>query len=182
MIVNNEAAVIERCLDSVLPVIDRWVICDTGSTDRTPEIINGKLAAVPGELHHREWIDFGHNRTELMELAHGTADLLLLVDADHVLRVEGLPPDGSVDTYLLRHNGSLGYAIPRLVRGDRRWRFTGSTHEYLDADGPVTRAMLNTWTIDDHADGGSRGDKLERDRRLLTRDLERDPANGRAAF
>jgi hypothetical protein len=30
MIVKNEADVIRRCLDSVRPIIDRWVIVDTG--------------------------------------------------------------------------------------------------------------------------------------------------------
>lgn len=182
MIVRNESAVIGRCLDSVRPFIDRWVICDTGSTDGTPELIAHGLDGIPGSLHHREWVDFGHNRSELMALARGTADYLLLVDADHELRVEGPRPAGGPDVYLLRHNGSLRYMVPRLVRGDRAWRFIGSTHEFLDAHGPVERAVLDQWSIDDHADGGSRGDKLDRDRRLLTRDLERDPDNGRTVF
>ena len=34
MIVKNEAHVIERCLASVLPLIDKWSIVDTGSTYR----------------------------------------------------------------------------------------------------------------------------------------------------
>ena len=33
MIVKNENHVIKRCLDSILLVIDYWVIVDTGSTD-----------------------------------------------------------------------------------------------------------------------------------------------------
>ena len=47
MIVKNEArkvndeglTVIERCLGSVLPCIDTFVICDTGSTDGTQQVI-----------------------------------------------------------------------------------------------------------------------------------------------
>ena len=35
MIVKNERNVIERCLESVLPIIDTWQIVDTGSTDGT---------------------------------------------------------------------------------------------------------------------------------------------------
>ncbi|MGW8788902.1 glycosyltransferase, partial [Heyndrickxia sporothermodurans] len=38
MIVKNEASVIRRCLDSVRPLIDTWVIIDTGSTDGTQDI------------------------------------------------------------------------------------------------------------------------------------------------
>ena len=39
MIVKDEAPNIERCLESVAPYIDYYIICDTGSTDNTKEII-----------------------------------------------------------------------------------------------------------------------------------------------
>jgi hypothetical protein len=55
MIVRDEAQVIERCLSSVIGLIDYWVICDTGSIDGTPDLIANILAGVPGELHHRPW-------------------------------------------------------------------------------------------------------------------------------
>ena len=58
MIVRDEAAVIERCLASVRPYIDSWVIVDTGSLDDTPARIVSTMAGVPGELHHRAWRNF----------------------------------------------------------------------------------------------------------------------------
>ena len=39
MIVKNESKIITRLLNSVLPIIDTYCICDTGSTDNTKEII-----------------------------------------------------------------------------------------------------------------------------------------------
>jgi glycosyltransferase involved in cell wall biosynthesis len=39
MIVKNEAEVIERCFDSVRSFVDEYVICDTGSTDGTQEVM-----------------------------------------------------------------------------------------------------------------------------------------------
>ena len=39
MIVKDEAPNIERCLASCAPFINYYVICDTGSTDNTKEII-----------------------------------------------------------------------------------------------------------------------------------------------
>ena len=39
MIVRSEAAIIERCLASVAPYIDSYLILDTGSDDGTPELI-----------------------------------------------------------------------------------------------------------------------------------------------
>ncbi len=70
MIVRNEESIIERCLRSVMGLIDSWVICDTGSSDRTREVVASTLAGVPGRLHDTTWIDFGHNRTELLGFAH----------------------------------------------------------------------------------------------------------------
>ena len=90
MIVKNESAVIERCLSSVKSHIDSWVIVDTGSEDDTCERIQRTLAGIPGRLEQRPFVDFGHNRTELMDLAfEQRADWLLLLDADMVLEVHG---------------------------------------------------------------------------------------------
>lgn len=182
MIVRDEAAVIERCLDSVRPIIDTWTICDTGSVDATPELIQRALAEVPGTLHHRRWRDFGANRTELAELSRGTADYLLLIDADMTLVRNGPLPELSADAYLVRHLGALEYVVPRLVRGDRRWWFEGATHEHLATEGPYTQEALDALAIEHHGDGSSRGEKFERDVRLLEAAISRDPADVRATF
>ncbi len=113
----------------------------------------------PGTLHRRPWRDFGHNRSELMSLARGSADWLLLLDADQEVRqVEFLPPldSGAVDAYRLRHAGGIEYDIPRLVRGDLPWRFEGRTHEYLTCDDRATTSvLLPAWEIVHHGDGSS---------------------------
>ena len=89
MIVRDEAHVPARCLESVRPVIDRYVICDTGSTDDTCRVALAALAGVPGSIYHDQWVNFGHNRTLATQraLASG-ADYLLCMDADEVLCVD----------------------------------------------------------------------------------------------
>ena len=182
MIVRNEAKVIERCLASVRSIIDRWVIVDTGSTDGTPEIVTAALHDIPGELHHRPWIDFGTNRSQLMELARGTADLLLLLDADQTIAATGPLPWLDADAYLVGHSGPLAYAVPRVLRGDRSWRFEGATHEHLASDEDFTMEDLDVLTVEHHADGGSRTDKFTRDRDLLAARLAQHPDDVRATF
>jgi glycosyltransferase involved in cell wall biosynthesis len=182
MIVRDEAEVIERCLASALPLIDSWTICDTGSTDDTPALIERTLAAHPGTLHHRPWRDFGANRTELMELARGSADYLLLLDADMTLVRRGPVERLGADVYLLDHLGGIDYAVPRLVRGDLHHRFEGATHEYLVSEGAAAPVPLAGLAIDHHGDGASREVKVERDLALLEAGLARDPDDARATF
>ncbi|MEV6582150.1 glycosyltransferase [Streptomyces sp. NPDC051582] len=189
MIVKNESAVIERCLDSVRDLIDTWVISDTGSTDGTQELIRSALRGIPGELHEEPWTDFGHNRSLNIAHARGKADYLLLLDADLVLRRTGPLPPLTAQSYMLRHEGTTEYRIKRLVRGDLPWRYEGVTHEYLTCDAPGEyderpgfQENLDALFIEDHADGGSRHDKFERDARLLGAELEKDPSNTRTVF
>src|SRR5271165_2538983 len=85
MIVRNEAPVIRRCLESVKPMIDYWVIVDTGSTDGTQEIIKDYMKEIPGELFERPWQNFEHNRNEALTLARGKAEYVLIIDADDIL-------------------------------------------------------------------------------------------------
>ena len=183
MIVRNEAAVIKRCLDSVRDLIDSWVICDTGSTDGTQALIRDLLADIPGELHERPWVNFGHNRTELMALAAGKADYLLLIDADMTVSVEGSRPLVlRADSYMLRHAEDPQYWVKRLVLGDRRWRYVGATHEYITTDGSDEVQNLDAIMIHHHGDSGTRTEKFERDLRLLSREREQRPHDARTLF
>ncbi len=187
MIVRDESAVIERVLNSVRGLIDSWVICDTGSTDGTQGLICHKLADVPGTLHETVWRNFGHNRTELIRLAEGKADYLLLLDADMVLVKEGeLPDELTADSYLLKSAGEQEYWRKLLVKGDRRWSYFGATHEYIALDErPDAQELserLESLLIEHHADGGARADKFERDVLLLEEDLRRDETNARSVF
>ena len=184
MIVKNEAGVLARCLRSCRDLIGCWVICDTGSSDGTQELIARELEGIPGELHQHEWVDFGHNRSALMDLAAGRADYLLLIDADMTV-VQSAPLGGlTADAYMLRQGDEcFDYRNKRLVRGDLRWRYVGVTHEYLSClDVERTVERLDALVIDDHGDGGSKADKFERDRALLKTELREHPDNARAMF
>jgi len=65
MIVKNESKIIRRLFDSVSNIIDSYCICDTGSTDGTPEIIQAYFEAkgVEGKVYTEPFRDFGYNRT-----------------------------------------------------------------------------------------------------------------------
>jgi tetratricopeptide (TPR) repeat protein len=80
MIVKNEGATLEHCLESVVNLVDEMVILDTGSTDNTIEIANRYGAKV----RHFEWChDFSAARNE--SLMHCTGQWVLIIDADEAI-------------------------------------------------------------------------------------------------
>ena len=86
MIVRNESHIIEKTLEMLCSKISfsYWVICDTGSTDNTCEIITNFFIEkyISGELYNHEWKNFAHNRTLALNKAFNKTDLLFIFDAD----------------------------------------------------------------------------------------------------
>ena len=183
MIVRNEAHVIQRALESAKPWIQHWIICDTGSSDQTPQIITEVMAKIPGELIHRPWKNFGHNRGEVIEYARPRADYLLLMDADMVLNVyQPFHHKLTADAYEIRYEGDLNYYQWMLISSRHNWKYVGVTHEYIHADTFKHRDWLPEVSLTHLEDGGNRAEKYVRDIALLSTALKEDPDNSRAIF
>jgi glycosyltransferase involved in cell wall biosynthesis len=161
MIVKNEALVIRRCLDSVRPIIDHWVIVDTGSTDGTQDIIREHLRDLPGELHERPWRNFAHNRSEALELARGRSDYTLIIDADDTLEIAPgtTLPALTADSYMIKiENASIVYQRIQMVRNALPWRYEGVLHEYLTCDGAGPPEQFSGVLMRCNHDGARRKD------------------------
>lgn len=177
MVVKNEAAQIERCLESVRPFIDTWTVCDTGSTDNTRKLVRDTLDGVPGRLLRHKWGNFGHNLTIAHRAAKNRSRWIVWLHAD--MTATGDPriflkwlrrQKTKLDALSVRVDDEhRTYRLPLIMRGDIDWRYVGATHEYLDrADGkPVKKQPLNGFFVYHHADGSNRPEKAERDLELL---------------
>ena len=189
MIVRNEAHIVHELLDCIAPYISSWVIVDTGSEDGTQDIIRKHMAnlGIPGELHERPWQNFGHNRSEALELAQGHADYIWVVDADDL--VVGTPDFSQLtgDAYELRYGPSddFTYWRQQIFRDGMPWRYVGVVHECIVCDQPYEpQRLLGDYHIDSRRLGGRNLDPLKyaRDRDLLLAEMERDPEDARSAF
>lgn len=178
MIVRNEAPVIRRCLESVLPFIDHWVIVDTGSKDGTQDVIREYLSDVPGELHERPWKDFGTNRSEALELARGKADYILIIDADDVLDTvlgKTIPLELSDDAYSFEIvDGGVVYRRTQLVRDALPWRYVGVLHEFITCRAAKPAVPLPVFRMLRKHDGARQKDAetYRRDAALLERVIQ----------
>ena len=148
MIVRDEEAVLERCLESVKEAVDEIIIADTGSTDRTKEIgrkYTEKVYDIPGQDDFAAARNFAFSR--------GTMEYLMWLDADDVL------PGGSLDklrnlketlcedtdvvmmpyVVAFEKDGSpaFSYYRERIVKNGCGYSFVGKVHEVIPPRGNI---------------------------------------------
>lgn len=184
VMVKDEAAIISRLINSAAPHVTRVVCLDTGSTDGTQDAVAWACAAqgLQCDIWQTPWTNFAECRNRLLEVAQGTADYLLLLDADEELEAGASFGELTADAYNLRYAGDLDYVATLLVRGDIPWEYRGATHEYIQAVGrKVAIEELPGVKVIHHQDGSSRAVKWQRDIELLVESWgqEKDP---RTAF
>lgn len=159
MIVKNEADCLQRCLESVRPLVDEMVIIDTGSTDDTPAIARRCGAKV----YSFPWNDdFSAARNFALSKVKG--EWTLVMDADEVIairdldKIKDLVSSGRAEAYrlLLRnyvadanyanaqpnpndyqegdgYPGFIPASLIRLFKTSPEVRFLGCVHETMDA-------------------------------------------------
>ena len=159
MIVKNEAHIIRRTLEMLCSKFrfDYWVICDTGSTDATREIIQDFFSQphvnIAGELHCDEWVNFAHNRTLALNRARGQTDLLLVFDADDDIHgAVTLPTVVTHDEYHLKFGapnaGGTSYTRTLLINNRKRFQYRSVVHEYISCLEPSPYEHLRVCVLD----------------------------------
>ena len=189
MIMKNEGPILPRLFESVRGFVSEYCVVDTGSTDDTIDVL--KSMEMPGVIFEEPFVDFATTRNYMIEKCRQvmtSCDYLVLLDADMVLRVS---PEwkwaelDNQDVYNVIQVSGVEYENVRLIRRDaQNIRVVGATHEYYDVPSGYSQKTLPKALIhiDDVGDGKAKGDKFERDERLLRRELEVDPDNVRTVF
>lgn len=177
MIVKNEEATIERCLESVKDLVDEIVIVDTGSTDKTISIIKNYPNIF---LYHFNWCDhFASARNFSIDKTSG--DYVLVLDADEYIvngtrkELEKVMEENSIGRILIHSHfkkdnqtyHSKGY-VSRFFPS--KVRYLGAIHEQLDSEKP--RVKLN---ITVKHDGYFEKNKSERNIPLLLKEIKKNP-------
>jgi len=149
MIVKNESHIIKNTLEKLCNKIkfDYWVICDTGSTDNTPQIIMNffQEKAIKGELFYDEWVNFAHNRTLALKRAYKKTQLLLIFDADdEIVGNIQIPTNVLFDEYNLKFGSPKGvmYTRPLLINNYKMFEFLSVIHEYLTCKEPPSNSTI----------------------------------------
>ncbi|MDD3223524.1 MAG: glycosyltransferase [Clostridium sp.] len=140
MIVKNEEKYIKMCLENAMKVADEAIIVDTGSTDRTKEIINefgGNIKVID-----YKWED-DFSKARNISIDNATGDWILMLDADEKLLCDA----GKVKS-ILKSEKLDGYRIPlynildvntvaysavyiKFFKNKNQYRYSGRIHEQL---------------------------------------------------
>ena len=186
MIVKNEERSLRKCLKAAKPLVDRMIVVDTGSKDRTRAIAEDMGA----ELYSFSWInDFSAAKNFALEQSDG--DWNLMLDADEYVRPykrkdlerilsgrKGVWLGGMLWYNSYPEETGIGVStsiLPRLL--PKGVRYTGRIHEQPEGNLPCYRIPLEV----DH-DGYLYMDKGERNLPYLFLEADEHPEDGYYQF
>lgn len=199
LIVKNEEEVIERCLNSVVDFIDAIVICDTGSSDDTINVIKKwqEENKIGGIILSQPFVNFEHNRNLALEackqwISENSEEedvknnYICFIDADDYLVLENLEKyEESLDAssadvlYINMKMENIVYSRPFIIRSSIPSRWKGVLHEYLKCEGEIDR--LEGAFVQATRDGNRKKDSVRylRDALILEAEMKKDAETGK---
>jgi len=154
MIVRDEEAVLERCLQSASGIWDELIIVDTGSADSTKEI----AARYTDQVYDFQWID-DFSAARNFSFSKAGMEYCLWLDADDVLSQENKSKflelkktlSTDIDVVMMRYNTAFdesgapifSYYRERLIRNLADWRWKGRVHEAIVPKGNVLYSEIS---------------------------------------
>ncbi len=157
MIVKNEEKVIKKALDSAAPLVDYYLIVDTGSTDNTIKIIEETMKGhgIPGKVVEAEWTNFCDARNRALKEIEGKTDWVFWLDADETLEIVTGFSKSKMSKQLegmTIGESMVDYETSRYTRcqwlindGSRKW--AGAVHEVPNNDEGKTCIVSDITTI-----------------------------------
>lgn len=147
LIVKDEAPRIERCLRSAIAAgVTVITVLDTGSTDGTQDVIRRVCEDIRVRIIEEPFVNFGVSRSRAFQLARGSADWLLALDADMAVTIDGPLPDADAGMVEMG-TPTFSWRLPLLLRGDLPWQSRGAVHEYTCLENGTLGLRVNTDSV-----------------------------------
>jgi glycosyltransferase involved in cell wall biosynthesis len=193
MIVKDAEDTIRETLLAIKPYIERWTILDTGSTDRTLEIIRNTLDESNGTLYTEPFIDFATSRNRALELAGTSCKYTIMLDDSYVLRngealrqfLQTSETSPSFDIPILDNKNRLYYS-KRILLSKLKLKYKYPVHEIVEeCDGIVIDYAETKIHLFDYRDWQAElrtASRYPEYISILTRELEKNPNDSRLVY
>lgn len=174
-ICKDEAHVITRMLNSVLPVTDLIVALDTGSTDNTIQLIQqfGAQHGIPTYVYERPFDDFASSRNHALDMMRETVlaqgwqleeTYGFWLDCDEEMQF-----DASFSKAKLTADMYYIFLLDQGVRStkqcffklDKTFRWVGPIHEYIRGRGEFSESLVHGVVILYYREGATWQKNLE---------------------
>ena len=191
MIVKNEEKYIEMCLENALKLVDEIILVDTGSTDKTIELINKFGEKV--KLFNYEWQnDFSAARN--ISLKEATGDWILMLDADEKLicdpiRVREVLENSELEGYeiplynIITRDTIVYSAVYCKLFRNKGYKYVGAIHEQINImnnfddikpiDGSICK-VIHYGYIESEV---KQKNKVKRNKDIILKQKEKEPNN-----
>jgi tetratricopeptide (TPR) repeat protein len=194
VMVKNGGSQFEEMLIANMPIIDRWTILDTGSTDKTIEIIHNTLVGKKhGALYEEPFIDFKQSRNRCLDLAGTDCKFIIMLDDTYVVNgnlreflniVRG--DQMSTSFTMMIQSDDTQYGSNRIIKSESGLRYVHRIHEVItDKDNvnvviPMHASHINDKRFDYMEERTM--NRKELDLKLLYEELEEDKTNPRTYY
>ena len=194
IMVKNGGDLFEKVLTENLPIIDKWTILDTGSTDNTIEIINKVLVGKKkGNLYQEPFINFRESRNRCLDLAGKSCKFNLMLDDTYIIKgnlrnfLNLVRGDQFADSYsLLIRSDDVEYYSNRVTKSKNKLRYIYTMHEVIQKDDNVNVVIPidQSYIFDERAEymNDRTMGRKDYDLKCLFEMLEEDPDNSRHVY
>ena len=184
MIVKNEEAFLEKCLESVKNYVDEIIIVDTGSTDKTVEIAN----RYTDKVYFHPW-EGSFSKARNQALSYATCDWIFQIDGDEEL-LEGsgeklqkaVLESGSADAFLVNiistySNGKkkARHNFERLFRNNGAIYYEGIVHNRVKGASCIKASKIEVMHYGYDVDEKKAYEKFIRTTDLLKKQIRENP-------
>jgi tetratricopeptide (TPR) repeat protein len=191
IMVKNAGPMFEQVLTENLPIIDRWTVLDTGSTDGTQDLVRKVLGDKKGKLYEEPFINFRDSRNRCLDLAKKNCKYLLMLDDTYALRndlrsfltlVRGDQFASSFSLLIL--SDDVEYYSNRVTMSEIGLRYIYTIHEVIQDTNNKTNVVIPkpaAYIHDHRADYMEKRtmDRKKYDLQLLHDMVRDDPTNPR---
>ena len=139
IMVKNAGPQFENMLQQNMPIIDKWTILDTGSTDETLDIIKRTLVGKKnGELYEEPFINFRDSRNRLLDLAGKSCKYIIMLDDTYTIEgdlrsfLNETRGDQFSDSYTvyIKSEDTI-YGSNRIIKSETGLRYVHTIHEVI---------------------------------------------------